>query len=70
MQEQLRSQQEVAASQAATAAELGRMQRKLLKERKVQAAAALYLAGRGKHSAAAPPATPSAGAAQEPGQGL
>jgi EmrB/QacA subfamily drug resistance transporter len=54
MQEQLRSQREVAARQAATAAELRRLKRKLLKERKVQAAAALYLAGRGKHSAAAP----------------
>ncbi|BCW53468.1 MULTISPECIES: MDR family MFS transporter [unclassified Arthrobacter] len=61
IQEQLRSQQDVAARQAATAAELSRMQRKLLKERKIQAAAALYLAGRGKHSAAAPDA-PSADA--------
>jgi len=73
IQEQLRSQQEVAAKQAATAAELGRLQRKLLKERKVQAAAALYLAGRGKHSAAAPFANapadgaPSAGAGSEQG---
>ncbi|MFP5312805.1 MAG: MFS transporter, partial [Actinomycetes bacterium] len=56
IQEQLRSQHEVATRQAATAAELSRLQRKLLKERKVQAAAALYLAGRGKHSAAAPSA--------------
>ncbi|RAX15409.1 MFS transporter [Pseudarthrobacter sp. AG30] len=54
VQEQLRSQREVAAKQAATAAELSRVQRKLLKERKLQAAAALYLAGHGKHSAAAP----------------
>lgn len=61
IQEQLRSQQDVAARQAATAAELSRLQRKLLKERKIQAAAALYLAGRGKHSAAAPDA-PSADA--------
>lgn len=57
IQEQLRSQQDVAAQQAATAAELSRMQRKLLKERKVQAAAALYIAGHGKHSAGAQPAT-------------
>ncbi|MGX5715092.1 MDR family MFS transporter [Arthrobacter sp. MAHUQ-56] len=54
VQEQLRSQQEVAAQQAATAAELSRLQRKLLKERKIQAAAALYIAGHGKHSAATP----------------
>jgi EmrB/QacA subfamily drug resistance transporter len=65
IQEQLRSQQEVAAKQAATAAELSRLQRKLLKERKIQAAAALYLAGHGRHSAAAP----SAGDSTEPSQG-
>lgn len=69
IQEQLRSQQDVAAKQAATAAELSRLQRKLVKERKIQAAAALYLAGRGKHSAATPPDAPSAGAGSEPGQG-
>ncbi|MDT0170530.1 MDR family MFS transporter [Pseudarthrobacter sp. BRE9] len=75
IQEQLRSQQEVAAKQAATAADLSRLQRKLLKERKIQAAAALYLAGHGRHSAATPPsapssaAAPSAGAGSEPGQG-
>jgi hypothetical protein len=74
IQEQLRSQQEVAAKQAATAAELSRLQRKLLKERKIQAAAALYLAGHGRHSAATPPSAPSvpsagAGAGSEPGQG-
>ncbi|NUP59621.1 MAG: MFS transporter [Pseudarthrobacter sp.] len=63
IQEQLRSQQEVAAQQAATAAELSRLQRKLLKERKIQAAAALYLAGHGKHSAAAP----APAAASQPG---
>jgi MFS family permease len=57
IQDQLRSQREVAAQQAATAAELSRMKRKLLKERKVQAAAALYLAGQGKHSAAAAPSS-------------
>lgn len=56
IQEQLRSQQDVAAKQAATAAELNRLQRKLLKERRIQAAAALYLAGHGRHSAAAPSA--------------
>lgn len=68
IQEQLRSQQEVAARQAATAAELSRLQRKLLKERKLQAAAALYLAGHGRHSAAAPPA--GAGTeGTEPGRG-
>jgi len=70
IQEQLRSQQEVAARQAATAAELSRLQRKLLKERKIQAAAALYLAGHGRHSAAAPTATPSADGSSEPDQGL
>ena len=32
--------------------------------------AALYLAGHGRHSAAAPPATPSADGASEPDQGL
>jgi EmrB/QacA subfamily drug resistance transporter len=53
LQEQLRSQRDVAAQQAATAAELSRLKRKFLKERKVQAAAALYLAGNGKHSASA-----------------
>ncbi|NUS36055.1 MAG: MFS transporter, partial [Pseudarthrobacter sp.] len=63
IQEQMRSQQEVAAQQAATAAELSRLQRKLLKERKIQAAAALYLAGHGKHSAAAP----APAAASQPG---
>ncbi|MDQ0802343.1 MDR family MFS transporter [Arthrobacter sp. SLBN-112] len=67
VQEQLRSQREVAAKQAATAAELSRLQRKLLKERKLQAAAALYLAGRGKHSAAAPGQSPADGS--EPVQG-
>ncbi|MFF2348009.1 MDR family MFS transporter [Pseudarthrobacter sp. NPDC058119] len=65
IQQQLRSQQEVAAGQAATAAELSRLQRKLLKERKIQAAAALYLAGHGKHSAAAP--SPSGGEGSAPG---
>ncbi|HSU47167.1 MAG TPA: MDR family MFS transporter [Arthrobacter sp.] len=69
IQEQLRSQQEVAAKQAATAAELSRLQRKLLKERKIQAAAALYLVGHGKHSAAVPPDAPSAGAGSEPAPG-
>jgi EmrB/QacA subfamily drug resistance transporter len=69
VQEQHRSQQELAAKQAATAAELSRVQRKLLKERKIQAAAALYLAGHGRHSAAAPLDAPSAGAGSEPGQG-
>ncbi len=69
VQEQHRSQQELAAKQAATAAELSRLQRKLLKERKIQAAAALYLAGHGKHSAAAPLDAQSAGAGSEPGQG-
>lgn len=69
IQEQLRSQQDVAAKQAATAAELSRLQRKLLKERKIQAAAALYLAGHGKHSAAAPPDARTAGAGSEPRQG-
>ncbi|MDQ0146946.1 MDR family MFS transporter [Pseudarthrobacter niigatensis] len=64
IQQQLRSQQEVAAGQAATAAELSRLQRKLLKERKIQAAAALYLAGHGKHSAAAP--SPSGGEGSAP----
>jgi hypothetical protein len=54
IQEQLKSQRELAARQEATAAELRRVQRKLMKERKLQAAAALYLAGRGKHSAANP----------------
>jgi hypothetical protein len=54
IQEQLRSQREVAAQQAATAAELSRLKRRLLKERKSQAAAALYIASHGKHSAAAP----------------
>ncbi|HKU01643.1 MAG TPA: MDR family MFS transporter [Arthrobacter sp.] len=65
IQQQLRSQQEVAAGQAATAAELSRLQRKLLKERKIQAAAALYLAGHGRHSAAAP--SPSGGEGSAPG---
>jgi hypothetical protein len=51
IQEQLRSQREVAAQQAGTASELSRLKRKLLKERKTQAAAALYLAGHGRHSA-------------------
>ncbi|WJH25281.1 MDR family MFS transporter [Pseudarthrobacter defluvii] len=69
VQEQHRSQQELAAKQAATAAELSRLQRKLLKERKIQAAAALYLVGHGRHSAAAPLDAPSAGAGSEPGQG-
>ncbi|MBT2566116.1 MFS transporter [Arthrobacter sp. ISL-85] len=70
IQEQLRSQRDVAARQAATAAELSRLQRKLLKERKIQAAAALYLAGHGKHSAAAPDsAAPSAGAGSEQATG-
>ncbi|MBX7445767.1 MULTISPECIES: MDR family MFS transporter [unclassified Arthrobacter] len=64
IQEQLRSQQAVAAQQAATAAELRRLQRKLLKERKIQAAAALYIAGHGKHSAAAQPATVESATAQ------
>lgn len=69
VQEQLRSQREVAAKQAATAAELTRLQRKLMKERKIQAAAALYLAGHGKHSAAAPAAqAPAAGSETVPGQ--
>jgi EmrB/QacA subfamily drug resistance transporter len=54
IQEQLRSQRDVAAQQAATAAELSRLKRRLLKERKSQAAAALYIASHGKHSAAAP----------------
>jgi EmrB/QacA subfamily drug resistance transporter len=54
IQEQLRSQREVAAQQAATAAELSRLKRRLLKERKSQAAAALYIASHGKHSAGAP----------------
>ncbi|MBT2248911.1 MFS transporter [Arthrobacter sp. BHU FT2] len=54
IQEQLKSQRELAARQEATASELRRVQRKLMKERKLQAAAALYLAGRGKHSAANP----------------
>jgi EmrB/QacA subfamily drug resistance transporter len=54
IQEQLQSQREVAAQQAATAAELSRLKRRLLKERKSQAAAALYIASHGKHSAAAP----------------
>ncbi|MDQ0675949.1 EmrB/QacA subfamily drug resistance transporter [Pseudarthrobacter siccitolerans] len=54
IQEQLRSQREVAAQQAATAAELSRLKRRLLKERKSQAAAALYIASHGKHSATAP----------------
>jgi EmrB/QacA subfamily drug resistance transporter len=54
IQEQLRSQRDVAAQQAATAAELRRLKRRLLKERKSQAAAALYIASHGKHSAAAP----------------
>jgi EmrB/QacA subfamily drug resistance transporter len=67
VQEQLRSQREVAAKQEATAAELSRLQRKLLKERKIQAAAALYLAGHGKHSAAAPGQAPASG--PEPVQG-
>jgi EmrB/QacA subfamily drug resistance transporter len=67
VQEQHRSQQELAAKQAATAAELSRLQRKLLKERKIQAAAALYLAGHGRHSAAAP--APAHGAGSEPAQG-
>jgi len=69
VQEQHRSQQELAAKQAATTAELSRLQRKLLKERKIQAAAALYLAGHGRHSAAAPLDAPSTGAGSEPGQG-
>jgi hypothetical protein len=43
----------VAAQQAATAAELSRLKRRLLKERKSQAAAALYIASHGKHSATA-----------------
>ncbi|MET1087632.1 MAG: MDR family MFS transporter [Arthrobacter sp.] len=51
IQEQLQSQREVAAQQAATAAELSRLKRRLLKERKSQAAAALYIASHGKHSA-------------------
>ena len=51
VQEQLGAQRAVAAQQAATAAELSRLKRRLLKEQKVQAAAALYLAGNGKHSA-------------------
>ena len=67
VQEQLRSQRDVAAKQAATAAELSRVQRKLLKERKLQAAAALYLAGHGKHSAAAPAQSSADGS--EPVQG-
>jgi EmrB/QacA subfamily drug resistance transporter len=54
IQEQLRSQREVAAQQAATAAELSRLKRRLLKERKSQAAEALYIASHGKHSAGAP----------------
>jgi EmrB/QacA subfamily drug resistance transporter len=54
IQEQLRSQRDVAAQQAATAAELSRLKRRLLKERKSQAAAALYIASHGKHSATAP----------------
>jgi EmrB/QacA subfamily drug resistance transporter len=53
IQEQLRSQRDVAAQQAATAAELSRLKRRLLKERKSQAAAALYIASHGKHSATA-----------------
>jgi EmrB/QacA subfamily drug resistance transporter len=53
IQKQLQSQREVAARQAATAAELGRLKRRLLKERKSQAAAALYIASHGKHSATA-----------------
>ena len=61
IQEQLRSQRDLAAQQEATAAELRRVQRKLLKERKLQAAAALYLAGRGKHSAANPSSAAPAG---------
>lgn len=68
IQQQLRSQQEVAAGQAATAAELSRLQRKLLKERKIQAAAALYLAGHGKHSAAAPSPSGGEGSAPVTGQ--
>ncbi|MDP9889641.1 MDR family MFS transporter [Pseudarthrobacter enclensis] len=71
IQEQLRSQREVAAKQAATAAELSRLQRKLLKERKLQAAAALYLVGHGRHSAAVQPAAePGAGSAVDSSQGL
>ena len=71
IQEQLSSQREVAAKQAATAAELSRLQRKLLKERKLQAAAALYLVGHGRHSAAAPEAAgQSAASPEEPRQGL
>ena len=71
IQEQLTSQREVAAKQAATAAELSRLQRKLLKERKLQAAAALYLVGHGRHSAAAPEAAgQSAASPEEPRQGL
>ncbi|WP_370874572.1 MDR family MFS transporter [Pseudarthrobacter defluvii] len=74
IQEQHRSQQDVASKQAATAAELSRLQRKLLKERKIQAAAALYLAGHGRHSAAAPATAASSAASeadreQEQGQG-